>query len=116
MSFTLGPNAVLSDEALLAGTSYETIGSACAEAREACLAPTMNRWHGSQAADSFEGTERRDHASGADGDDALTARESVEADWSSDDLSCGAGRFDVAYADITDRVGGDCETVLYRDP
>ena len=34
VSFALGPNAVLGDEALLASTSYETIGSACAETRD----------------------------------------------------------------------------------
>jgi Ca2+-binding RTX toxin-like protein len=65
--------------------------------------------------DLLSGGAARDQIWGEDGDDVIVAREPDQGDWSSDQVSCGPG-LDVVYADISDDVGPDCETPLYREP
>jgi len=71
--------------------------------------------YGGGGRDTVAGDADRDRLFGDDLDDTIISREPSEADWRSDEVSCGAGT-DFVFADITDVVDDDCETVVYRDP
>ncbi len=69
--------------------------------------------YGSAGADSLDGEGAPDHLLGGIGADTVIGREAAETEWSPDEIVCGPDA-DVAYADITDTVAGDCERTVYN--